>query len=98
MAAGIILGPNDVNGQFGGVFRDLNSVMSRIVELYNWFQQTGTAGLEAAPYSFSTTDANDIASAINDAYQLYQLFTNAGTLTTSKDFRTFMKLLWGFGY
>ena len=104
MAAGIILTTSDINNAIGSVTRNLNVQFDQIGQLYTYFQAVGAAGLEAAPFNFSTGDAAVIMSAIADLQHLNQIYTGALSQNAIQgnnnayDFRTFVKQLFGIGF
>ena len=112
MAAGIILGPNDVNNAIGGISRNLNVALAQQVpQVYAVLAGIGGAGLQAAPYSFSSADAANIMTVIEDLNNLYKIYTGAMYVTNGAtpgtgvptvgngyDFRVFASRVWGFGY
>lgn len=101
MAAGIILGPGDVNQMVGGTARDLNNIMLRVQAVQSVLVTIGSAGLQAAPFNFSSGDSANILSAMGDMDFLRQVYQGAAaespTHSGAYDFRTFAKLLWGWG-
>lgn len=112
MAAGIILAANDVNNAIGGITRSLNVVLSQQVpQVYAVLAGIGSAGLEAAPFNFSSTDAANIMTVIGDLNNLYKIYSGAMYVTNGStpgtgvptagngyDFRVFASRVWGFGY
>lgn len=112
MAAGIILGPADINNAVGGTARQIQVILGQQVPQLNLdLAAIGAAGLQASPFNFSANDAAVIMSAIGDLERLSSIYTGLsivtaggtpGTGTVSAgngyDFRTFIRQLWGLGY
>jgi hypothetical protein len=86
-----------LDGQIGSILTTLDSVMNQIQAMNAFLATQGAAGLEAAPLSYDTTAAPDIISAFSDLDTLRQVYQGLATQGTTKDFRSFPKLLWGTG-
>lgn len=98
MASGLQPSVTDVNNTVGSACRDLKLALERLHDLRSWYLALGAGGLTQVPYSLSAADDANVASALSDAEQLYQLYLGAQTLSVAKDFTTFLKREWGFGF
>lgn len=89
---------SDVNAELTSVSVALNSTLSRAHDLHTWYTGLGPGGLTNAPYSLSSADDATVGSGLADAEQLYQIFLGAQSLANAKDFTTFLRRMWGFGF
>jgi hypothetical protein len=95
MALGLTPVKAEVDSMAGVIARELQAVMSRI-EKFKFFLDSKTVeDLESMGYT--TTEANTLKSAYADAAQLAALFEGSGTLGVAKDFRAFLRQVWGLG-
>lgn len=95
MSLGINITKSDVDRVFGAAALELNVIMDKLGELEAWLDTKTVSDLEALGYT--TSEANTLKSASADADQLRTLYEGTATLGAAKDFRTFLKLLYGFG-
>lgn len=95
MSLGINVVKTDVDRVFGAAALELNVLMDKVGELKVWLDTKSVADLEGMGYS--TAEANTLKSAWADADQLRTLYEGTATLAVAKDFRTFLKLVYGFG-
>jgi hypothetical protein len=58
-----------------GKLNNLANALEDINKLYRWSSALAAADLEAAPLSFSASDATAILTAINDAHALFLIYT-----------------------
>lgn len=94
------VGPNpsklEIDSALGVVMTDLHMVMLRVVQLKFWLDGVPDADLTTLGYS--STDISNMRSAVADGNQIAGIFDGAATLAVAKDFRTFIRRVWGFGY
>lgn len=95
MSVGITVQKSDVDNIVGAIGRDLNSVIGRVVQFKAWLDAQGDPDLTAL--GFGAGDIATLRSAVADAKQLADIFAGAAPLTDAKDFRTFLKRVWGLG-
>ena len=95
MSLGLEVTKTQVDGVAGTIARDINRLFEDIVTFNLWLDGKSVADLEAMGYS--TNEANVLKSAYADAAQLQTIFTGAANLASVKDFRTFLRQLWGLG-
>lgn len=106
MAAGAQYTALDINNQALSITRDFTVLMDRILKENQFLTQIGgSAGLQAAPFSMSATDANNIISAFSDLAQLAGIAGNPDgvtgvgtTLPTAKNFFAFVRWCRGNGW
>lgn len=96
MSLGIQPAKADVDATAGDIARRLNLAFDLIADFKFWLDAKTVGDLEALGYT--TGEANTLKSAYADLEQLRTLYAGAATLGSAKDFRTFAKLLWGFGF
>ncbi|MGZ3714575.1 MAG: hypothetical protein ACXVA4_04085, partial [Ktedonobacterales bacterium] len=87
----------DIDSMSGSLSRELNSVMERITEFKAWLDTQTDNNLQTT-YGYTASDTANLRSAFNDLAQLVTIYQGTATLATAKDFRTFAKLIWGFGF
>lgn len=105
MAAGLTanLTTASFNTQIGNLIQQLDGVFHQIDEMRTWIVGAGggLSGLEAAPLSYSTTDATNIFNSFADLEQLYQIYIGASSQNTLRgnntayDYRTNASLIGG---
>lgn len=96
MSAGLAIQKASVDSEVGAIGRDLNLVVGRIVNFKSWLD--GQLDADLTTLGYSSTDIANLRSSLSDAKQLADLYTGSATLTVTKDFRTFLKRIWGLGY
>lgn len=96
MSAGLTVAKSDVDTTAGSIARDLNVVCARIVNFKMWLDAQLDSDLTALGYT--TADVANLRSAYVDAKQLADLYAGAAVVATAKDFRTFLKRLFGLGF
>jgi hypothetical protein len=100
MAVGIQVSLADINNTFGGIARDTDSTMTRILQAASWLAAQTDGTLEAAPYGIAAGDVAVLRSAWSDLVQVAQVYQ--GLLSGANyhagaayDARTFAKQLIG---
>ena len=96
MSAGIENTKPEIDRAVGTVARDLNDLFSKIASVKTKLDATPDADLLALGYNSS--DIANIKSTYNDLNLLRELYEGTTTLPLAKDFRTFAKRIFGFGY
>lgn len=95
MSLGITPTKSDVDSLCGGLARDLKTTLSRIVDAKLWLDTKTDANLLALGYVQGEVDS--LRSAYVDLNKLAGIFNATQTQATTYDFKTFAKLLYGFG-
>lgn len=97
MAAGFQVSLQAANNQAAQLVINLRSAFQQIQEYQTWLASVGAAGLEAAPISMASADANVLISAFNDLNDLAGVYFNgtsaAGHLTGTYQYTQFAKQL-----
>jgi hypothetical protein len=95
MSIGLPISKQEVDTRTGDLARGFQRAFDDVVTLQNFFAATPDADLIAIGYT-----ENEVAvmkTALNDLAQLGTIWTGAAALPTAKDFRTFVRQLWGVG-
>lgn len=96
MSAGLAIQKSSIDNEVGAIGRDLNLVVGRIVNFKAWLD--GQLDADLAALGYNSTDIANMRSALGDAKQLADIYAGTATLGSTKDFRTFLKRIWGLGY
>lgn len=95
MSAGLNPTKVEIDGVVGNLTRQLAELFTKVETMQYYLVGTISADLEAKGYT-----PNEVAlvkSAFTDLKQLHDIFTGTVNLASAKDFRTFVKQLWGLG-
>lgn len=96
MGAGIQYDKSQINAQAGSCAMDLKRTFDRGATFQAWLATIPDATL-INTYGFVQLDVDVLRSGFADLVQLNTLYTGGGTLAVAKDFRAFLKQLYGFG-
>jgi hypothetical protein len=96
MALGLSTSKADVDQQAGSLALSLHTTMTNARSMKAWLDTKTVGDLEALGYS--TNEANTIKSAFTDFDQLAQVYFGLATRNPAYDYRTFIKLLYRFGF
>lgn len=97
MSVGIFPTKEQIDNNGGGLLKNVNDAIARAEAMNAWLAATPDATLLAAPYGYSQGEINILKSAFSDMAILATVYRGTATQGSLKDFRTFAKLLWGFG-
>lgn len=95
MSVGITLSKSDIDVRLGQLGISLNSAFNTVKLTKTYLDTQTDANLIALGYTQG--EVNTLRSAILDLDNLRQVWEGTRTQGTAYDFRTFEKLLWGFG-
>ena len=95
MSIGLVVNKGQLDNVVGILARNLKITFDDVVNLNIYLVATADADLIALGYT--SNEVATIKSAYADAAQLASIFTGAASLAEAKDFRAFLKLLWGLG-
>lgn len=95
MSIGIAVSKTQLDEVSGSIASDLRKVFDDINELNTWLLGKTESDLTAMGYTVGEVAV--LKSAYADIAQLRTIFTGAANLTVAKDFRVFLKQLWGLG-
>ena len=93
---GINIDKAAVDSNAGTLAQSLQSAFNRTQQLKAWLDATPDATLVALGYT--SGEVAVLKSAITDLDQLRTIYQGGATLGTAKDFRTFAKQMYGFGF
>lgn len=96
MAVGLTPTKSDVNIGSGTLAQSLNIAFTNIQQYKAWLDTQTDQNL--IDLGFVQADVNVLRSAIGDLDQLRNIYQGGATLGSAKDFRTFSKQLWRFGF
>lgn len=93
--AGLSPTREQVDEVLGFALRDLNMAINKVAELRQWVNTTSDQDL--LDLGWSTDEVAIIKSAFDDMDQFVKIYKGNQPLTAAKDFRTFIKRMWGLG-
>lgn len=96
MAAGIQYDKAGINANAGSIALDVHRSLAKVAAFKAFLDAVPDLTLTGT-YGFLQADVDILRSALGDLNQLVTLYQGGATLGVAKDFRTFIKLIWGFG-
>lgn len=96
MAIGIQVTKAVLDQRAGSTAQQLRQVFEQVDAIKEYLDQKTAQNL-VDELGYTLQEANVVKSAWADLAQLNQLFQGAGNLPATKDFRTFVRQLWGLG-
>lgn len=97
MSIGRTNSKQELDSAWGGVASSLFAVMDNIAKVKTALDTLTVTDLQAAPFGYTSTEANQLKSAATDLDKLRTIFIGTATQATTYDFRTFSKMLLGPG-
>lgn len=97
MSVGILPTKDQLDNNGGGLLKNVENAIAQCEKINVWLLATPDATLLAAPYGYAQAEINTLKSAFADMAILGTVYRGTATQGSLKDFRTFAKLLWGFG-
>jgi hypothetical protein len=95
MPVGLPVTKSEIDTRSGDTARAFQRAFEDVLTMQSYLESTATADLVALGYT--DPEVATLKSAFADLTQLGQIFTGAAALATPKDFRTFVRLVWGVG-
>lgn len=95
MAIGLNPSKAEIDTTCGVVARDLQTALDRVEAFKYWLDAKTDTNLTDMGYT--SGEVAILRSAWADAAQLYTIYSGAANLASAKDFRTFLKQVWGLG-
>jgi hypothetical protein len=95
MSIGLNPSKAEIDATCGVVARDLQKALDRVETFKYWLDSKVDADLTALGYT--PGEIAIMRSAWADAAQLYDIYSGSANLATAKDFRTFIRQVWGLG-
>jgi hypothetical protein len=95
--AGLAVTAQDIARQVGDIARDLSVLDHRIQALKDWMDTKAVDDLTADPLNINVDDANLYKSVVADLAVLLAVYRGEAAQTPAKDFRVFVRRVWGLG-
>ena len=92
---GLQLNSLTLNTLVGKAATQLRDACQNVIELQNFVVAQGQAGLEAAPISLSSSDAEDIINTVNYLYNVAAAYFGDAAIATDFDFDTAVAQVYG---
>lgn len=95
MSVGLPVSKNEIDGRAGDIARSLQRVFRDVLTLKSYLDQTPDADLVTLGYT--EAEVATLKTAWSDLFELSTIWSGQANLTNAKDFRTFVRQLWGVG-
>jgi hypothetical protein len=95
MPVGLPVTKDEIDARSGDLARSFQNSFGDVLTLQGYLDATDQATLEALGYT--PEDVATLKTAISDLAQLGRIWAGAEALPDPKDFRTFVRRLWGVG-
>ncbi len=95
MSVGTAVTKKELDAAITGIGTDIHLAMKRATDFKYYLDGVLDADLTALTYS--AEDIANLRTAVADIDQLSTVFRGAAALAVAKDFRTFLRRVWGFG-
>lgn len=95
MSVGLNPSKSEIDTMAGVIARDVQSALNRVRDFQYFLAGKSDADLIASGYLQAEVDV--LRSAYADLVQLTAIYTGAGPLAAAKDFRTFVRRIFGMG-
>jgi len=95
MSVGLAVTKQEVDARSGDLARAFQRAFNDVLTLKGYLDATVDADLEALGYT--PGEVAVLKTAVTDLGQLATIWTGSASLATPKDFRTFVRQLWGVG-
>ena len=95
MSVGLAVTKTEIDTRAGDIARGFQNQFADVVTMQQFLTATSSTDLEALGYT--PDEIATLKTAFTDLAQLGQIWIGAATLPAAKDFRVFVKRLWGVG-
>lgn len=95
MSVGLPVTKNEIDTRAGDIARAFQKQFEDVATMQSYLLATPDADLVAL--GFTSDEVAALKTAFTDLAQLGQIWIGAEALPTAKDFRTFVRRLWGVG-
>ena len=95
MSVGLPVTKSEIDTRAGDIARAFQDQFGDVVTMQQFLSATANPDLEAMGYT--AEEVASLKTAFTDLTQLGQIWIGAATLPAAKDFRVFVKRLWGVG-
>jgi hypothetical protein len=96
MSAGTQPSKADIDSAITSIGTGLNNAIVKATRFKFWLD--GIADAELTTLGYNAADIANLRSTIADLGQLSNIYEGLATLAVVKDFRTFLRRVWGFGF
>lgn len=95
MSLGLLITKNDIDLRAGGIALNFQAVFDDVIIMKSFLDITPDADLVALGYT--NQEVATLKTAYADLFQLAGIWSGQTSLAAPKDFRTFVRQLWGIG-
>jgi len=95
MAVGLPVTQSEINTRAGDIARAFQANFEDVATMQGYLEATPNSDLEAL--GFTADDVASLKTAFADLAQLGRIWSGLEALAAPKDFRTFVRRLWGVG-
>ena len=95
MAVGLAITKNEIDARSGDTARGFQKLFGDVLTMKSYLDQTPNADLEALGYT--AQEVAVLKTAFADLFQLTEIWTGNSNLSQPKDFRQFVRQIWGVG-
>ena len=95
MAVGLAVTKQELDSRAGDISRQFQASFEDVVTMQNYL--TATVDTDLVALGYTEGDVATLKTAFADLMQLGRIWTGAEALAAPKDFRTFVRRLWGVG-
>jgi hypothetical protein len=95
MSVGLAVTKNEIDTRAGDIARQFQRSFEDVLTMQGYLLATANPDLETLGYT--PEEVASLKTAFADLEQLARIWTGAEALAAPKDFRTFVKRLWGVG-
>lgn len=95
MSVGLPVTKLEIDTRAGDLARAFQRGFAQTETLKDYLDATLDADLIALGYT--QAEVTNLKTAVNELHQLFTIWTGAANLASAKDFRTFVKRIWGLG-
>jgi hypothetical protein len=95
MSVGLPVTKDEIDSRAGDTARSFQKAFEDTITMQSYLTQTADADLVTLGYT--EAEVSTLKSAFSDLAQLGQIFAGSAGLAAPKDFRTFVRQVWGVG-
>jgi len=95
LSVGVVPTKDQIDNNIGSLLSNLDGTLARLEKAKAWLDTNTDVDL-IAKYGYVQAELDRLRSGLGDVAQLIGIYRGTTNLAVAKDFRTFIKLLWGF--
>ncbi len=95
MSVGTTITKKELDAAITAIGTDIHLAMNRAAEFKYYLD--GVLDEDLTTLTYSAGDIANLRTAVADINQMSTIFNGAASLAVAKDFRTFLRRVWGFG-